>query len=213
MDGGQTFEQQWWPLHFALAWVLRRDVAFAESAISSDFRPLLPRDGWEPVDEVDCAWRNLHQVLAAGKVTAIKVFLPCGTEESVVPEDFALLTWDDLTEHGETFTFVCAAAMRRFFPSDGDPVALTSDQIGAPIRPDGPGYMTISDAAYWIATEGGAKRIVLSDVSVWKQAFDKLLPRVQSGDVRVNGRRHGWEEPEDISAASFVGLPVDYRYQ
>jgi hypothetical protein len=212
MDGGQTFKQQWWPLHFALAWVLRRDVAFAERATCSDFRPLLARDGWESEDEVDCAWRNLHQVLAAGTVPAIKVSLLCGNEESIAPEAFGSLTWDDLTEYDVTFAFVCSAAMHRCFPFDGDPAAVTSDHIEPPVQPDGPGYMTLSDTAYWIATEGGTKRIVATDDSVWRQAFAELLPRIQSGEVRVVGKRRGENISGVINPESFVSLAVDYPY-
>ena len=70
--------------------------------------------------------------------------------------------------------------------------------------------MALSDAAYWIATEGGTKRIVMRDVSVWKRAFAELLPRVQSGQVHVVGRRGGASLPETIDGASFVGLPIGY---
>jgi hypothetical protein len=205
-----TVDQKYWPLHSALAWVLRRDVAFAELATSSHFRPLLNRDGWESEDEVDCAWHSLHQSLADGTVPAIKVSLLCGNEESIAPEALASLTWDDLTEY--SVTFVCSAAMRRFFPSDGDPAALTSDHIGPPVRPYGPGYMTLSDAAYWIATEGGTKRIVASDDSVWRQAFAELLPRIQSGEIRVVGRRRGADISEVINPESFLSLAVDHPY-
>ena len=94
---------------------------------------------------MDCAWHSLHQSLADGTVPAIKVSLLCGNEESIAPEVFASLTWDDLTEYGVTFTFVCSAAMRRFFPYDGDPAAITSDHIEPPVQPDGPGYMALSN--------------------------------------------------------------------
>jgi hypothetical protein len=165
----------------------------------------------ETVGKVERKWTALGAFsIIPWHVGAFKVSLLCGNEECLAPEVLAFLDWDDLIEY--SMIFVCSVAMRGLFPSDGDPVALTSDQIGAPIRPGGHGYMTLSDAAYWIATEGGTKRIVVRDVSVWREAFAELLPRMQSGQVRVVGRRRGADFSEAINPESFVNLAVDYPY-
>ena len=221
MEEHQTFGRRRWPLHFALAWVLTRNCTFSERAKASDFHPRLNKDDCISGDEVYQAWNVLYQALADGRVPAFKVSEPCGngdagevSEERIAPEVLASLDWTDLTrsDNSSGAVAVSSAAMIFFFSSGGEPVAFTSDHIGQPMRPDGPGFMTLSDAAYWIATEGGAKRIVVRDVSVWKGAFAELLPRVQSGEVRIVGRRRGVSLPETIDGASFVGLRVDYPY-
>jgi TIR domain len=227
MEEHQTFGQRRWPLHFALAWVLTRDPAFSERAKPSDFHPHLnedeDEDDWISGDEVDQAWSLLHQALAGGSVPAFKTSKLCGNsdaqvgeagEERIAPEALASIDWADLIrdDGDSSAVVVSSSAMISFFPPGGNPVAFTSDHIGPPIRPDGPGYMALSDAAYWIATEGGTKRIVMRDVSVWKGAFAELLRRVQSGQVHVVGRRGGASLPETIDGASFVGLPIGYPY-
>lgn len=219
MEKHQTFGRRRWPLHFALAWVLTRDCTFAECAQSCDFHPRLDRDIWTSQDEVDCAWRILHPFLADARVPAFRVSAPCAIghagdagEERIAPETLASLDWNDLTSDERGAVVVSSSAMISSFPPGSDPVAFTSDHIGPPVRPDGPGFMTLSDAVYWIATEGGTKRIVARDVSVWRAAFAEILPRVQSGKVRVVGRRLGASLPEACDPTAFVGLPVDYPY-
>jgi hypothetical protein len=214
----QTFGQRW-PLHFALAWVLTRDRAFSERAKPSDFHPHLNEDEDDCGDEVDQAWSLLHQALAGGSIPAFKTSKLCGnsdageaSEERISPEALARLDWADLkTGHSDPgAVVVSSSAMLTQFTHGSVPIAFTSDQAGRPIRPDGPGYMALSDAAYWIATEGGTKRIFMRDVSVWKGAFAELLLRVQDGVVRIVGRRGGASLPETIDGASFVGLPISY---
>lgn len=192
-----TFEQERWPLHFALAWVLTRDRVVAERAKPTDFHPCLDTNRQ---DSVGRAWRMLYASLANGRIPAF----------GASPEDFASLDWADLAA-GEGIV-VSSSEMIAVFPIEGDPVEFTSDQIGQPIPPDGPGYITLSEAAYWIATEAGTKRVAARDTAVWQGVFDKLLPRMQSGDVRVVGRKRGAATAEVIAPASFVGLRVDYPY-
>ena len=202
----QTFRQRLWPLHFALAWVLTRDVAFSERAEASDFLPILDKDAYESQDEVDRAWKILHQALADGSVPAFKISEPFSddpagevNEERIAPEALASLDWADLTRDDSDYgtVVVSSSAMVIAFPP-GDPMAFTSIDIGPPLHPNRSGYMTLSGAAYWIATEGGSKRIVVRDVLVWRRAFAELLPRIQSGEVRVVGRRRGASLHEDI---------------
>ena len=105
MEAHRTFERRRWPLHFALAWVLTGDRAFAERAKPSDFHPRLTEDDWISRDEVDRAWRILHQALAGGSVPAFKVSEPCGdghageaSEERLAPDALASLDWADLAK-------------------------------------------------------------------------------------------------------------------
>ena len=59
------------------------------------------------------------------------------------------------------------------------------------IRPDGAGYMDLTYAACWIATEGGKVSFFYRDKEVWRSAFDKLLPAMASGEIEVIGRQRG----------------------
>jgi len=210
MEARVTVDPKYWPLHSELAWVLTRDRVLCQRIQSSDFYPVLDKSDW--VDEVDRAWSILRQSLVDGSVPAFKVSVLCGNEESVAPEAIASLNWADLTKDEYGLIVVCSTVMNRVFPSGSDPVAFMSDHIGPPVRPGGPGFMTLSDAAYWIATEGGTKRIVARDVSVWKGAFDELLSRIQSNDVQVVGRRHGLGIAEVIEGTKFAGVAVEYPY-
>ena len=78
------------------------------------------------------------------------------------------------------------------------PEDFSSDEIGPPVRLGAAGYMTLTLAAYWIATEGGKKRILARDASVWRGAFNRLLSRIQSNDVEMVGRRHGLESVPSV---------------
>jgi len=214
----KTFRQRRWPLYYALAWVLTRDLYYCERAEASDFHPYLDKEDQNLAD-VDKAWDILHQSLVRDEVPAFRrcvdVLADTASEPGIAPGNFASLDWSDLTkddgDHSPAIV-VSATAMVYFFPPDGPVVAFTSDHIGPPIRPGGPGFMTLSNAAYWIATEGGTKLILARDISVWKDAFAELFRRIQSGDVRIVGRRHGASLSERIDAASFVDVVVDYPY-
>jgi hypothetical protein len=73
---------------------------------------------------------------------------------------------------------------------------LPKPQLPDLIRPEGPGYMPLSCAAYWIATEGGAISFDPEDRAVWKRAFDDLLGRIAFEEVQVLGVHHRERKPE-----------------
>ena len=199
-----TFEQERWPLHFALAWVLTRDRFVAERTKPTHFHPSLTVN---PQDGADRAWHELHNSLAKGCVPAFKI---APKAEIIPPKDFELFDWTDFTTNDNIV--VSSNAMIAAFPTGGEPVEFTSDQIGPPVRPEGQAYMSLSDAAYWIATDGGTKRIVARDVSVWRDAFDKLLLRLQLGELHAVGIKRGEATPDEIKPEHFVGVRVDYPY-
>ena len=76
------------------------------------------------------------------------------------------------------------------------------------VTPEGPGYMPLCCAAYWIATNGGAKEIDPCDMSVWEGAYSELLARVSSDEVAVTGVRDG--EREKIAGHTFAAIGVEY---
>jgi hypothetical protein len=96
------------------------------------------------------------------------------------------------------------------FPPRGNRT-LTSDMIGAPVAPEGGGYMPLSQVAYWIATNGGAKSFDVNDQAAWKPAYDELLAQIASNDVQIIGQSSGGMN-EEIDGFHFAGLRVSYPY-
>lgn len=99
--------------------------------------------------------------------------------------------------------------MHYFQPGVG---SLPSEYLGKPATPHSPGVMSVSQAAYWIASEGGNSPFDLRDVSSWQSAFDNFIPLICSGSISVNGRKHGRGLAVPIAAACFSGITIDYPY-
>jgi hypothetical protein len=76
--------------------------------------------------------------------------------------------------------------------------------------PTGFGYMPLFCAAQWIATEGGTLDIDPADVEVWRAAFEQLLDRISSNDVRISGMRENTREL--IDGVVFAGCQIDYPF-
>src|SRR5262249_7554941 len=88
---------------------------------------------------------------------------------------------------------------------------LTSDMIGGPVAPEGGGYMPLSQAAYWIVTNGGTNSVDVDDQAAWKHAYDELLAHIASNDVQIIGQSSDGMN-EEINALLFAGLRVSYPY-
>jgi hypothetical protein len=78
------------------------------------------------------------------------------------------------------------------------------------IRPEGSGYIPLYCSAQWIATEGGSISFDPCDESVWKPAYEQLLARIASEDVRVIGIRNGERQP--VPGFHFAGCRVRYPF-
>jgi hypothetical protein len=83
--------------------------------------------------------------------------------------------------------------------------------IGAPVAPEGGGYMPLSQAAYWIATNGGTKSFDVNNQAAWKSAYDELLAHIASNDVQIIGQSSGGMN-EEIDGFHFARLRVSYPY-
>jgi hypothetical protein len=84
--------------------------------------------------------------------------------------------------------------------------------IGPPNRPHEVSYMSLSEAAYWIATEGGSRGSDIIDAAVWQSAFDQLLKRIVNGGVAVVGRQFGDGLHENVPGYHFLGIQISYPY-
>jgi hypothetical protein len=78
------------------------------------------------------------------------------------------------------------------------------------ISPTGPGYMPLSAAAQWIATKGGTIQFKPNEESCWKSAFDELLDRIASQDVKIIGMKNG--QRAAIPGELFAGMRVSYPF-
>ena len=74
--------------------------------------------------------------------------------------------------------------------------------------------MSVTEAAYWIATKGGTDERVISNVEqTWKPAFAELLKKICNGDLDLFGRRHGVGLNKKIPADVLADIPIDYPFQ
>ncbi len=78
------------------------------------------------------------------------------------------------------------------------------------MRPEGGGYMPLYCAAQWIATEGGAIDFDPLDTDRWRHAYDRLLARLASEEVKAIGFRNGRNEP--LPGYRFAGIEVAYPF-
>jgi hypothetical protein len=103
------------------------------------------------------------------------------------------------------------AMVMRYLQQD-KPIAFSTTQIGVAERPDGPDYMALSAAAYWIATEGGTFQFFARDEAVWKAAYKALLTQIIGGNVKCVGRIGGQGEAQLIEGFKFSGIAVNLPY-
>lgn len=135
-----------------------------------------------------------------------------GDEVCLVPEDWRIArgsNWNNL--RGYRNVQVRTNGVLHFFPSSAN-VKLPSEYLAPPKSPHLPGEMAISQAAYWIASEGGTSPFDFRDEAKWKAAFSELLPRISTGLISVVGRRHGRGLAVSIEAVNFAGIAIDYPY-
>jgi hypothetical protein len=98
--------------------------------------------------------------------------------------------------HGEP-EFAIPIEILECWTATGDP--------GLPLlRPDAPGFMPLTAAAHWIASEGG-KRSIGADTSLWQAAYMQLLSSAQIYGVPRDGAT-----PKPIPKEIFAGLPISY---
>jgi hypothetical protein len=83
-------------------------------------------------------------------------------------------------------------------------------RLPALMRPEGAGYMPLFCAAQWMATEGGQIDFHPADIAFWKPAYDGLLGRIASDEVKVVGVRNG--RRETVPGVQFAGCRVDYPF-
>lgn len=226
-----TFDR--WPLHFALAWILTRDKGITQRAGVKDYLPSHPRDGWTSSDRPTEAWKLLYAKLCSGEIPAwshATQSLADVAVNRIEPADIVGKQWVTSKENapylqerrfdGKTRylgskidpIFVSSKGLLYYFPAGDPSVEVCSDQLGPPHSMEGPGYIGLTDAAYWIASDQGKTRIILSRPESWKDTFEKLLAHIASGNIKIIGREKGVGSPVEIEGIAFSGIAVDYPY-
>jgi hypothetical protein len=201
----------------------------------TDFWPYLPRGERETLGEEREAWRFLFHAMKEGRVPAFGKRWGQGDEEiKIPPEEFDGLDWgmhgempglrrraatQDEDEHLSidadikfTDVMVSSGAMISNFIPGGEPIAFNTTHIGPPESPDGPDFMPLSAAAYWIATKGGTLAFFARDEVVWKSAYKALLAEIVGGQIKVVGRHEKEGFAEQIDGFRFSGIEIDYPY-
>jgi hypothetical protein len=143
-----------------LAWVLTRDQEFTERAAPQDFAPVRVDEEYDSHDEVAQSWCLLHKALVAGSIELCLVARTgdpnqrsthTGSARQISPNVVRSQTWDWLTANVGASSLV----VLQHFPQGSNPIAQRVDLTQPEIRPHGAGHMDLTDAACWIATNGG----------------------------------------------------------
>ena len=97
--------------------------------------------------------------------------------------------------------------------ADNRGLTQSSSWIELLIHPQHVSDMSLTEAAFWVATKGGSLEFDIGDVETWKLAFDVLLKLIVNDDIDLWGRRFGSGLPEKIPGSALSGILIDYPYQ
>ncbi|TCK30146.1 hypothetical protein EV667_0233 [Ancylobacter aquaticus] len=97
-------------------------------------------------------------------------------------------------------------------PSPPDVATGEPMLLGLPQDPHIGGEMALSEAIYWIASEGGATPFDARDAGIWRKAADALHMRIVDGSVLLMGRRHGLGFAERVDGVLLSGVEMNPPY-
>src|SRR5262249_20749479 len=66
--------------------------------------------------------------------------------------------------------------------------------VGAPIAPNGDGYMSFWGALHWVASQGGRVEVTADQESL-REAFNDLIDEIANEKVRIIGNQNGAPSP------------------
>lgn len=194
------------------------------------------------VDSIEAAWTELKGLLEDGKIRVVGTpfrrlsggsngaietsenqqeipdseicslrLTEDGDDLCLIPEDWRVArgsNWNNL--RGYRNPLVRRNGVLHFFQTSA--TALPSEYLGEPPNPHSPGFISISEAAYWIASKGGTSSFDLREQLRWRAAFDELMPRICAGQISVIGRKRGRGLAMPVHAVCFAGIAIDYPY-
>ena len=203
---------RWLPLSGAVAWALTRDKQFtvrasrapAKCFVGDDLiyagdKNKLRKPALEHYfDNAETAWEHVCKEITNGKI-------------KTNPPDWSVRVDENWLTNGPVK--IDYAELQFVFPQNG-PKLLTSKLIGSPVRPSDVSDMSLTEIAYWIATEGGAAECVISNVEEGlKPTFAELLKRIVNDEVDLLGRRHGAGLHEKIPGEALADIRIHYPFQ
>jgi hypothetical protein len=195
-----VFGMQRWPLSISTAWVLTRNEAFVEGCTRRE--PETGELGLGRVKTEAYDWRNDTPI--EGTRLGRRPLMLFPTVEAA-----ADLLRHELNQHQGDFPRDEVLAR---FPklADADHSALRAS-VWRGNDPRRQNRITLSHAAWWIASEQGTRIFPLDDRIEWSPAFDKLLATVVEGELAI----FSVDPPpaRRVSADLFDGMPVDYPAQ
>jgi hypothetical protein len=87
-----------------------------------------------------------------------------------------------------------------------------TDSTPVVIRPEDVSDMSLTEAAYWIATEGGSRDGYINDTEMWELAFDQLLKEIIDDKIAVLGRKFDSGLHEHVPWSHFLDVKISYPY-
>jgi hypothetical protein len=99
--------------------------------------------------------------------------------------------------------------LQSVFPEDG-PRYVTA---GPPVRPADVRDLSLTELAYWLATKGGSVECNITDIEMWKPAYDAVTKKIVDREIDLLGRRRGKGPEAKIPGDVLAGIAVDYPYQ
>src|SRR6516165_7733881 len=94
-------------------------------------------------------------------------------------------TCTEVTEKEAAYLLACGLLLREQYG------LLSSRIIECPVDLQDLPFMTLTAAAYWIASEGGSREFNLNNLEEWQPAFALLLQAIEKETLDVYGRRGG----------------------
>ena len=73
-------------------------------------------------------------------------------------------------------------------------------------------WVSISEAAHWILTEGGTKGVDHRDPKAWINPVTALVSKITLGKISVIGRKGAGGLMVPLEVSSFVDIAVEYPY-
>ncbi len=231
-NGNLTKDAHWW-LENALAWVMTKNMVAVMAADEDTYAPSLRfhSDGTYTTSgrREDEGWRILYKAMLDGSVTT---YVPGRKWRKVDRKELSNKRW--CVPKDEEYVTLCsfatefdppsasdalkplavlAAELMNVFPESDGPLEVLSTElepIPSPEKEPNKSYIRFTDAAFWVATKGGAEPIPMDSKEIWKGSFDSLLSKITTDVIPIYGRPNGKAPVKLIDGTELIGLPVSF---
>lgn len=196
--------------HFLLSW----SEATLDQLRRAERNPPLPRSDPNFSMTVEDAIKALWAALRSSRFEATGKPHLSGRRVSIPPAE-----WDDLdvelkfvkrTDRGTVVAYhdvlVPMKSVCELWPARPS----RETQLPALMKPEGAGFMSLYCAAQWIATKGGQVDFHPANQTFWQPAYNELLGRIASDEMKVVGVRNGLRET--VPGVQFAGCRINYPF-